>query len=46
MSGRRGAQELAKLLTHRGVNKLDFVLDEGFPVAENQIPGTTKKVAM
>uniref|UniRef100_A0A1B6DL87 Uncharacterized protein n=1 Tax=Clastoptera arizonana TaxID=38151 RepID=A0A1B6DL87_9HEMI len=46
VSGRRGAQELAKLLFNRGVTLLDFVLDEGFPVAENQIPGTHKKVAI
>jgi hypothetical protein len=30
----------------RGVDRLDFVLDEGFPLTKNVIPGTDKHIAM
>jgi carboxypeptidase PM20D1 len=46
ISGKRGAQELAKALKSRGVDRLDFVLDEGFPLTKNLIPGTDKPIAM
>jgi len=46
ISGKRGAQELAKALKARGVDRLDFVLDEGFPLTKNLIPGTDKPIAM
>jgi len=46
ISGKRGAQELAKALKARGVDRLDFVLDEGFPLTKNIIPGTDKLIAM
>ena len=46
VSGKRGAQELAKALRARGVKRLDFVLDEGFPVAQNVFPGTDRPVAL
>nr|CAD7459612.1 unnamed protein product [Timema tahoe] len=46
VSGKRGAQELAKTLIARGVDHLDFVLDEGFPLHRNLIPGTDRHVAM
>jgi hypothetical protein len=46
ISGKRGAQELAKALKARGVDRLDFVLDEGFPLTKNLIPGTDKHIAM
>uniref|UniRef100_A0A1V1G1G3 Putative carboxypeptidase 7 n=1 Tax=Reticulitermes speratus TaxID=60591 RepID=A0A1V1G1G3_9NEOP len=46
ISGNRGAQELAKALKARGVDRLDFVLDEGFPLTKNLIPGTDKHIAM
>lgn len=46
VSGKRGAQEIAKLLVSRGVNYLDFVLDEGFPVSDELIPGTNRPIAM
>jgi hypothetical protein len=46
ISGKRGAQELAKALKARGVDRLDFVLDEGFPLTKNIIPGTDKPIAM
>ncbi|KAE8753246.1 hypothetical protein FOCC_FOCC000168 [Frankliniella occidentalis] len=46
VSGKRGAQEIAKLLQQRGIKELDFVLDEGFPVSDELIPGTSRPVAM
>jgi len=46
ISGKHGAQELAKALKARGVDRLDFVLDEGFPLTKNLIPGTDKHIAM
>ena len=46
VSGKRGAQEIAQLLVSRGIKKLDFVLDEGFPVSDELIPGTSRPVAM
>jgi len=46
ISGRRGAQELAKVLVSRGVKRLDFVLDEGFPVIEYAALCADKKIAM
>lgn len=46
ISGKRGAQELSKLLISRGIDHLDFVLDEGFPLSQDLIPGTDKLVAM
>ncbi|PSN39035.1 N-fatty-acyl-amino acid synthase/hydrolase PM20D1, partial [Blattella germanica] len=46
ISGKRGAQEIAKTLLARGVDRLDFVLDEGFPLTKHLIPGTDKHVAM
>jgi hypothetical protein len=46
ISGKHGAQELAKALKARGVDRLDFVLDEGFPLTKNIIPGTDRLIAM
>ncbi|XP_066997116.1 N-fatty-acyl-amino acid synthase/hydrolase PM20D1 isoform X2 [Anabrus simplex] len=46
ISGKRGAQELAKALVARGVDRLDFVLDEGFPLTKGLIPGTDRHVAI
>ncbi|KAJ1530879.1 hypothetical protein ONE63_005721 [Megalurothrips usitatus] len=46
VSGKRGAQEIAKLLKNRGINELDFVLDEGFPISDDLTPGTSRPVAM
>ncbi|XP_063218982.1 N-fatty-acyl-amino acid synthase/hydrolase PM20D1.1-like isoform X2 [Bacillus rossius redtenbacheri] len=46
VSGKRGAQELAKALIARGVNRLDFVVDEGFPLSKEIILGTDRHVAM
>ncbi|XP_049781362.1 N-fatty-acyl-amino acid synthase/hydrolase PM20D1-like isoform X1 [Schistocerca cancellata] len=46
ISGRRGAQEIAKILTARGVTRLDFVLDEGYPLTKGLIPGTDRHVAI
>ncbi|XP_078617301.1 N-fatty-acyl-amino acid synthase/hydrolase PM20D1-like [Branchiostoma floridae x Branchiostoma japonicum] len=42
--GHYGAKRIAELLEHRGV-KLEFVLDEGFAVTEDFVPGVAKKVA-
>ncbi|XP_054280821.1 N-fatty-acyl-amino acid synthase/hydrolase PM20D1-like [Macrosteles quadrilineatus] len=46
ISGRRGAQELAKVLVNRGIQKLDFVLDEGFPLIEYPALTPDRKIAM
>lgn len=46
ISGKRGAQELAKTLTKRGVVRLDFVLDEGFPLTKDLFPGTDRPIAL
>jgi hypothetical protein len=37
---------LAKTLKARGVDRLDFVLDEGFPLTKDLIPGPDKHNAM
>jgi hypothetical protein len=33
-------------LRAQGVDRLDFVLDEGFPLSKGLIPGTDKHIAM
>jgi len=46
ISGKQGAQEISRMLQKRGVNKLDFVLDEGYTVTRHILPGTSKHVAL
>jgi hypothetical protein len=46
VSGKNGAQEIAKELIKRGVNSLDFIVDEGHPITHNVFPGTDKNVAL
>ncbi|XP_059490721.1 N-fatty-acyl-amino acid synthase/hydrolase PM20D1-like [Neocloeon triangulifer] len=46
VSGKQGAQEIARTLLKRGVNRLDFVLDEGYTVTRHILPGTSKHVAL
>lgn len=46
ISGKRGAQEIAKALRAHGVDKLDFVIDEGFPISKGLVPGTDKPIAI
>lgn len=43
--GRRGAAQVAKMLKRRGVT-LDFLVDEGMPVAEEVIQGVESPLAM
>ncbi|XP_066278539.1 N-fatty-acyl-amino acid synthase/hydrolase PM20D1-like [Branchiostoma lanceolatum] len=43
--GQYGAQKIAKLLEDRGV-KPEFLLDEGFTVTKDYVPGVAKKVAL
>ncbi len=43
--GARGAQAIAGLLQARGV-RLDFVLDEGFPITQGVMPGVAAPVAL
>ncbi|CAB3378126.1 Hypothetical predicted protein [Cloeon dipterum] len=46
VSGKQGAQEIARVLLKRGVDRLDFVLDEGYTVTRYIFPGTRKHVAL
>ena len=45
VSGKNGAQQIANELKRRGVNKLDFLVDEGTPVMQNLFPGINKPIA-
>jgi carboxypeptidase PM20D1 len=45
VSGQRGAKAIAALLASRGV-RLDFVLDEGLPIAEGMLKGLDKPAAL
>lgn len=45
IGGKRGAQQIAKLLNERGV-KVEFTLDEGMAVTERVVPGIEKDVAL
>ena len=45
IGGRRGAATIAELLNSRGL-KLEYVLDEGFTIIEDMMPGIAKAVAL
>ncbi|CAG0883660.1 unnamed protein product [Darwinula stevensoni] len=46
VSGRQGAAKIAEVLHNRGVKTMDFVLDEGFVVLTNALPGVQVPVAL
>lgn len=46
ISGFEGAGHIAKHLRGRGVDKLDFVLDEGYFVLQNFVQGVDELVSV
>jgi carboxypeptidase PM20D1 len=46
IGGYNGAAEIAKELKAMGVNKFDFVLDEGLMATDKILPGVSKPAAL